>query len=374
MMFRVRTDEKKLSFSMETIGDVPQFIVTDINKLRQVFINVIGNAVKFTAEGGVGLRIWADRGGAAGPCLQVEVEDTGPGISADELGRLFRHFEQTKTGQQTGTGTGLGLAISREFVRLMGGDITVSSWVGKGSVFVIRLPMLEGEARAVPAKENPRHVLSLQPGQAACRVLIADDIEDNRQLLAQLLAPVGFEIRLATNGAEAVREFEHWRPHLVLMDFRMPVMDGHEAIRRIRALPGGGEVKIIAVTASAMDDNRQELMAVGSDDFIGKPFREAELFQKIHAHVGVEYVYAEHPTAAAPEGPADLTPASLVGWPPDLIDPMREAVVTADLDQLLARIQEVEARDPRVARGLRRLAEGFQYQKLLDLFSPGVDP
>ena len=205
-------------------------------------------------------------------------------------------------------------------------------------------------------------------------MLIADDIEDNRQLLAQLLAPVGFEIRLATNGAEAVQEFEEWRPHLILMDFRMPVMDGHEAIRRIRAMAGGEDTKIIAVTASAMDDNRQELMEIGADDFISKPFREAELFQKIHAHVGVEYLYAEAPRAAAQEEAAELTPESLAGWPQDLIDPMREAVITADLDQLLARIQEVEARDPRIAQGLRRLAEGFQYQKLLDLFSMGGVP
>ena len=148
----------------------------------------------------------------------------------------------------------------------------------------------------------------------------------------------------------------------------MPVMDGHEAIRRIRTMPGGDGPKIIAVTASAMDDNRQELMGIGADDFIGKPFREVELFQKIHTHVGVEYLYAEEPAAAALEEAAELTPESLAGWPQDLIDPMREAVVTADLDQLLARIQDVEARDPGVARGLRRLAEGFQYQKLLDLF------
>ena len=309
MMFRVRTDEKKLSFSVETIGDVPQFIVTDINKLRQVFINVLGNAVKFTEQGGIGVRVRADRLGATGPFLRVEVEDTGPGISPDDQDKLFRHFEQTKTGQQAGTGTGLGLAISREFVRLMGGDITVSSQVGKGSVFVIHLPLKEGEAQAVQAKDKPRHVLRLQPGQATCRVLIADDIEDNRQLLAQLLAPVGFEIRLATNGAEAVQEFEQWRPHLILMDFRMPVMDGHEAIRRIRAMAGGEDPKIIAVTASAMDDNRQELMEIGADDFISKPFREVELFQKIHAHVGVEYLYAEEPTAAAQEEAAESRPS-----------------------------------------------------------------
>ncbi len=365
MMFRVRTDEKKLTFSVDTIGDVPQFIVTDINKLRQVFINVIGNAVKFTEQGGIGLRVRADRKGPTGPFLQVEVEDTGPGISPDDQEKLFRHFEQTKTGQQTGTGTGLGLAISREFVRLMGGDITVNSQVDKGSVFVVHLPLKEGEAQAVQAKDNPRHVLKLQPGHATCRVLIADDVEDNRQLLAQLLGPVGFEIRLALNGAEAVQKFEEWKPHLILMDFRMPVMDGHEAIRRIRAMAGGKDLKIIAVTASAMDDNRQELMEVGADDFIGKPFREAELFQKIHAHLGVEYIYAED--SPAPEQSAELTPESLAGWPQEIILGMREAVITADLDQLLAKIQDVEARHPHIAQGLRRLAEGFQYQNLLDL-------
>ncbi|HUY36688.1 MAG TPA: PAS domain S-box protein [Pirellulales bacterium] len=369
MMFRVRTDEKKLSFSVEMIGDVPQYIVTDINKLRQVFINVLGNAVKFTEQGGIGLRVHADRRCATEPLLRVEIEDTGPGISPDDQDKLFRHFEQTKTGRQAGTGTGLGLAISREFVRLMGGAITVNSQIGKGSMFVIHLPLKEGEAQSVQAKDKPRHVLRLQPGQATCRVLIADDIADNRQLLAQLLGPVGFEIRLATNGAEAVREFDAWRPHLILMDFRMPVMDGHEAIRRIRAMAGGADAKIIAVTASAMDENRQELIGIGADDFISKPFREGELFQKIHDHVGVEYVYAEHPTAAGQEEAAELTPESLAGWPQDLIDSMREAVITADLDQLLAKIQQVEARDPHVAKGLRRLAEGFQYQKLLDLLS-----
>src|SRR6188768_4068720 len=188
MMFRVRTNEKKLTFSVEMIGDVPRYIVSDINKLRQVFINVLGNAVKFTEQGGIAVRVLADRDCGVVPCLRVEIEDTGPGISVDELGKLFRHFEQTKTGQQAGTGTGLGLAISREFVRLMGGDITLTSQTGKGSVFVIHLPLQEGEAEAVQAKDKPRHVLGLQPGQATCRVLIADDIEDNRQLLAQFLA------------------------------------------------------------------------------------------------------------------------------------------------------------------------------------------
>jgi CheY-like chemotaxis protein len=281
---------------------------------------------------------------------------------------LFRHFEQTKTGQQTGTGTGLGLAISREFVRLMGGDITVRSRVGTGSVFEIQLALKEGLAESVKPKDNPRHVVKLQEGNATCRVLVADDIEDNRLLLAQLLTPVGFEIRLATNGLEAIQEFEQWRPHVILMDFRMPVMDGHEAIRRIRAMPGGDVPKIIAVTASAMDDNRQDLMDIGADDFIGKPFREVELFQKLHAHAGVEYVYAEEPTGTA-ERPAELTSQSLEGWPVANIQAMREAVVAADLDKLLEEISAVETDHPDVAAALSRMAQAFQYQKLLDLFN-----
>lgn len=368
MMFRVRTNEKKLSFSVEMLGDVPQFIVTDINKLRQVFINVLGNAVKFTEQGGIAMRVRAERGAGAESFLEAEIEDTGPGISLDEQDRLFRHFEQTKTGQQTGTGTGLGLAISQEFVRLMGGSISVKSEVGKGSVFIIQLALKEGEATAVETKDKSRQVLRLQPGQAACRVLIADDVEDNRQLLAQLLGPVGFETRLAVNGAEAIQEFEQWHPQLILMDFRMPVLDGLEAIRRIRTMAGGDQPTIIAVTASAMDENRHELLEIGADDFISKPFRETELFEKIHVHVGVEYVYAE-PSAATHEEPDDLTPDSLAGCSAEAVCAMRDAIITADLDQLLAKIVELEHLHPHVAKGLRRMAEGFEYEKLLKLLN-----
>jgi PAS domain S-box-containing protein len=368
MMFRVRTNEKRLFFTVELLDNVPQFIVADINKLRQVFINVLGNAVKFTENGGIHLRVRADQQAASEPFLRVEIDDTGPGISAEDQSKLFRHFEQTKTGQQAGTGTGLGLAISQEFVRLMGGTITVDSQVGKGSIFIIHLPLKQGEAQAVPAKDAPLHVLGLQPGQPTFRVLIVDDIEDNRQLLEQLLAPVGFEIHLATNGAEAVREFAEWAPHLILMDFRMPVMDGREAIRRIRSMPGGRDAKIIAVTASAMDENRQQLLEIGADDFISKPFREVDLFQKIQTQVGVRYVYAEQPAISPRQESLELGPDALADWPQELIQPMRDAVLTADLDQLLAKIQYAEARDPLIAQALRRLAEGFQYEKLLELF------
>lgn len=374
MMFRVRTDGKKLSFRVELINDVPRYIVTDVNKLRQVLINVLGNAVKFTERGGIGLRVHADRLSATGPGLHIEVEDSGPGIAADEFDKLFRHFEQTKTGQQAGTGTGLGLAISREFVRLMGGDITVSSQVGKGSIFTIHFPLSESRAQAVQPTDPPRHVLRLRPGQAECRVLIADDIENNRELLAQILGPVGFKVRMATDGEQALKEFEQWAPHLILMDFRMPVMDGHEAIRQVRALAGGIETKIIAVTASALEGNRQELLGIGADDFLGKPFQAVELFQKIQAHLGVDYLYAAESSAEVHEEADELTPESLVGLPYDLVYRMCEAVVGAELDQLLATIQQVQVLDPSTARALRGLAEQFEYQKLLALFGSVTAP
>ena len=190
----------------------------------------------------------------------------------------------------------------------------------------------------------------------------------------QFLRPVGFEVRLACDGEQAVKEFELWRPHLILMDFRMPVMDGHEAIRKIRAAAGGKDLKIIAVTASALDENRQDLLGIGADDFIGKPFQEAELFRKIQVHLGVEFLYAEDAPAAARAEVAELTPESLARLPQDLIHLMREAVIAADLDQLLAKIQEVGAAAPDIAQGLRCLAEHFEYQKLLGLFGPDVPP
>ena len=372
MMFRVRTNEKRLAFSVEPVGAVPRYVEADVNKVRQVLINVIGNAVKFTDRGGIVVRVHADRPPDARPCLRVEVEDTGSGISADDQLKLFRHFEQTRAGQLAGSGTGLGLAISREFARLMGGEITVTSDVDRGSEFVIRLPFTDGDAGAAEPKGTAGHVLRLRPG-GACRVLIADDVEDNRQLLAQLLAPVGFAVHLAADGAEAVAAFEAWRPDLILMDFRMPVMDGHEAIRRIRGLPGGGVPKIIAVTASALDENRRDLLAIGADDFIGKPFRESDLFEMIRGQLGVEYVYAADGPAPA-DGPAALTPASLAGCSAELLGVLREAVVTADLDLLLARIGDVEpCCGGGVAGELRRLAEGYQYQTLLDLLSGAAD-
>jgi PAS domain S-box-containing protein len=373
MMFRLRTDAKNLQFSVERIGEVPRFVVFDEGKLREVLINLLGNAVKFTKKGGIILRVRALHEETKELRLLAEVEDTGPGIAAEDMGRLFHDFEQTQAGREAGTGTGLGLAISRGFVRLMGGDITVSSQVGRGSLFGFNIALKEADPAAVVVKAESRCVTGLQPGQPQYRVLVADDKEDNRELLSQMLGPVGFQIRQVADGEEAVKEFEMWNPSLILMDLRMPVVDGYEAIRRIRASVGGKDARIIAVTASAFEDTRQEVLATGADDFVSKPFRETELLEKIGRLLGAKYVYAEESVsvAAKPEALEALTSESLTGLPGELVRQIRESTINADLDRMLELIQQAATHDARAANGLRSLAERFDYQKLLDLLPTG---
>jgi PAS domain S-box-containing protein len=373
MMFRLRTDAKNLQFSVERIGEVPRFVMSDEGKLREVLINLLGNAVKFTKKGGVVLRVRALHEETKKLRLLAEVEDTGPGIAAEDMGRLFHHFEQTQAGREAGTGTGLGLAISREFVRLMGGDIRVSSQLGRGSLFSFDIALQEADPAAVVVKTESRRVTGLQPGQPQYRVLVADDKEDNRELLSQMLGPVGFQVRQVADGEEAVKEFEMWNPSLILMDLRMPVIDGYEAIRRIRASFRGEDARIIAVTASAFEDTRQEVLTTGADEFVSKPFRETELFEKIGRLLGAKYNYAEEAVSAAaePEALEVLTPESLNGLPDELVCQIREATINADLDRMLELIQQAATHNARAAHGMRSLAERFDYQKLLDLIPTG---
>jgi CheY-like chemotaxis protein len=358
---------------VERIGEVPRFVVSDEGKLREVLINLLGNAVKFTKKGGIILRVRALHEETKELRLLAEVEDTGPGIAAEDMGRLFHDFEQTQAGREAGTGTGLGLAISRGFVRLMGGDITVSSQVGRGSLFGFNIALKEADPAAVVVKAESRCVTGLQPGQPQYRVLVADDKEDNRELLSQMLGPVGFQIRQVADGEEAVKEFEMWNPSLILMDLRMPVVDGYEAIRRIRASAGGKDARIIAVTASAFEDTRQEVIATGADDFVSKPFREMELIEKIGRLLGAKYIYAEEAVsvAAEPEAFEALTPESLNGLPGELVRQIREATINADLDRMLELIQQAATHNALAADGMRNLAERFDYQKLLDLIPTG---
>ncbi|MGL5062311.1 MAG: PAS domain S-box protein, partial [Microcoleus sp.] len=258
-MFALKAEDKGLQLEFDRDAEVPHYICTDEVKLRQVLINLLNNAIKFTSEGGVSVRV---RGGVGNRqnhnreraigryLLHFEVADTGAGIAEEELDRLFEAFVQTKTGKDAQEGTGLGLIISREFVQLMGGDIAVSSEVGTGTVFEFDIQVHLVEAADIETKKTKRQVIALEPNQPRYRLLIVDDKPLNRQLLVKLLNPLGFELREANNGKEAVEIFMDWEPHLIWMDMRMPVMDGYEATKQIKTTTKGQATAIVALTAS----------------------------------------------------------------------------------------------------------------------------
>ncbi|MEW6265435.1 MAG: PAS domain S-box protein [Thermodesulfobacteriota bacterium] len=372
-MFRPRADAKNLRLMLEMVGPVPRWVVTDEGKLRQVLINLLGNAVKFTEEGGIALRLGVKAGKADTVNLQFEVEDTGPGMTEEEIGRLFQVFEQTRAGVKSG-GTGLGLALSRGFIQIMGGTISVASAVGQGTTFRFDLPVREGLEEKAPHKITRRRVIGLSSGQGEIRVLIADDRETNRQLLSRLLGRVGFATRDVVNGEEALRAVREWNPRVVLMDMTMPVMDGYEATRAIKASPDGKKTVIIAVTASAFEEDKQRIIASGADDYLSKPFKEEELFEKIGRLTGADYQYEEAGVMEKASARAeDLAPTHrlVAALPPDLVDRMRQAVESADLDLLNDLVGKWAADHPALAKQTREMAARYEYETLIALFSPG---
>jgi PAS domain S-box-containing protein len=374
LMFRLRAQGGKLGFKVVRLGDLPRWIRADETRLRQVLINLLGNAVKFTPAGGsITLRVGCTGERDQQLRLHAEVEDTGQGIAPEDVPNLFQAFFQTRTGRETVGGTGLGLAISREFVRLMGGDLSVTSQLGTGSTFRFDIRVAPGnatEARAVMAGA-PR-VLHLRPDLPACRVLAVDDLPENCDLLERLLGQAGFEIRTAGSGAEALPLVAQWRPHLVVLDLRMPGMDGWEVARRLRAEQGQG-LKILALSASAFQEDQQRALDAGADAFLAKPFQPAGLLECIKDLAGVEYVY-ENPGLPEPAAPVETGPelpsaAEVARLPAELVAELADATTRAAYDKILELVGQVSARDESLGLRLLRLVERFDYSALQKLLS-----
>jgi len=367
-MFRVKTDAKGLRFELSGVDDLPRHVVTDENKLRQALINLLGNAVKFTEDGWISVRV-AVKGAADDMRLAVEVEDTGPGIAEDEQGKAFQYFEQTSSGRRAQSGSGLGLSISREYARMMGGDIRVTSTLGKGSVFRLEIAVKTAREADIKEKAKPLRVTGLKPGQTIPRILVVDDKAENRTALVTLLEIVGFEVTEAENGLEAVERFELWRPDLIWMDIRMPVMDGLEATRRIRATEAGRRTAIVAITASAWVEEQEPILAAGCDEIVRKPYREQEIFDVMAARLGVEYTYEAEP----PEGLAEdlgTEPENgriMAALTADIRKELHSAVLRLNTAQTLEIIGEIALRDATVGAALKRLADNLDYERLLAL-------
>ena len=333
MMFKELSLSKRLQLVVELSGDLPHDVIADSHKLRQILINLIGNAIKFTDKGSIFVRASVDKRNKDTSRLVVEIQDTGPGISEDELGKLFKQFEQTSAGILKNSGTGLGLALSRELAVLMGGNITVASEEGKGSVFTIHVVLKEGKSEVSEAA-NAKRVICIDNPQKAYRVLVVDDKQENRQVVVNLLNLTGFETKEAVNGEDAIAKFEAWEPHLILMDMRMPVMDGFEAIRLIKSTEKGRHTPVIAVTASTIEDHEKKGFNLDIQGCILKPFHENELFSAIGSVLGIEYIYEEEKPVNALSGYPDNAARldeDLAKLPDDLILLMLTAVKSANL-------------------------------------------
>ena len=436
-MFQLRAQTQELQLSFHREDEVPQYVRTDDVKLRQVLINLLSNAIKFTQTGGIILRVKKlDKSGfvellessnaffdtatsirefainsrdltrlelgedaddlTIDPVvfLQFEIEDTGVGIAPEELGNVFKAFVQTASGQKTQKGTGLGLTISRQFVRLMGGEIVVESQLELGTTFKFEIPVGAVYPADIPAPQINREVMGLEPNQPCYRILIVDDREDNRQLLVKMLSPLGFKLQQASNGCEAIEVWETWHPHLILMDVRMPVMDGYEATQEIKLRiqqreqeqQGNGEMsislsdspipKIVALTASTIEGRRSFALLIGCDDFISKPFRKTDIFDTLKKHLGVSYIYsnsADFISTGDRSNQSDSTSNAVLAYLPKLpaewVENMKQVIRSADFDLIARTIEEIRDAHPEFAEILQGHLGNFDYQKILNLLA-----
>jgi len=347
----------------------PCYVRADAVKLRQILINLIDNAIKFTSEGSVTVAVREQPSAESENPRRMTfaVTDTGPGIAANELEHLFDAFVQAEAGRRARKGTGLGLAISRRFVRLMGGEMGIKSEVGKGTEIFFEIPLCILKTNQQPQETLAFRVVGLAPGQAPYRLLIVDDLPEARQLLVRMLSLVGFELKEACDGREAIDIWRQWRPHLIWMDQHMPVMDGREATYRIKASPGGQETIIIALTASSFEEERQDILAAGCEDFLRKPFRDNEIFTLLEKHLHTRFIYKEE----SREVSMTLDASALTAMPEAERGALAEALIRLDADAVDALIETIGHRNRRLALTLTAMAKDFEYENMLALLQHG---
>ncbi|HEY9646560.1 MAG TPA: CHASE2 domain-containing protein [Chroococcidiopsis sp.] len=414
-MLRVKANAKQLTLTFERSAEVPQYITSDASKLRQVLLNLIGNAIKFTERGWVRVRVTLDLSGLAfGPpkpvlgasplYLAFAVEDTGHGIAAEELQLLFQPFAQTAVGQQSQEGTGLGLAISRTFIKLMGGEIVASSAIAQGSTFKFYIQVEPGQRADISTPSTHNRVAALAPGQSSYKILIVEDQWENSQFLVKLLVPLGFEVREARNGQEGVLLWSQWHPHLILMDMRMPVMSGTEATQQIRLIEREqGEsryphpyphppsdrsdapsspllicpppsTKIVALTASVFEETQAAAAAIGCDDFLRKPIQETILLAKLAEHLGVRYLYEESSPSSInlgnqhnqhPSSTAQDVRAQLAQMPVDWIAQLHQAAVRGSDRSIYQLIEHIPQANALLLTTLNDWLNNYQFDEII---------
>jgi signal transduction histidine kinase/DNA-binding response OmpR family regulator len=395
-MLQIEAQAKGLVLVVERSPDVPRYIHTDEHKLRQVLINLVGNAIKFTTTGRVSLRVSKkqpspDRFPASSQLklrsprawLDFEIEDSGSGIPAVELDRLFDPFFQAAKLPKSSQGSGLGLTISQEFVNLMDGEIGVRQTSPRGTTFGFTIQVTSVISAIEQAKSPDRYIVTkLTPDRPPVRILIVEDAWENRRLLVDLLAGVGFEVRAAENGREGVEIWSSWHPHLIWMDMRMPLLDGYAATRQIRRQEAKRQsqgrlaprTKIIALTASVFEEERSAILVAGCDDLVHKPFQEAVIFEKMANYLGVTYQYVEKVAAASCQVDSTVKPAlaseHLEVMPQDWIVALHQAALRVDADVILELVAQIPTTDLLLAIQLKDLTQSFCFEEIMELTQP----
>ncbi|MEB3358827.1 MAG: response regulator [Synechococcales bacterium] len=383
-MFQHKAADKGIQLQVECHAEVPRYVQGDEAKICQILINLVSNAVKFTTQGYVRLRVScpppslpitdAPLSATATP-IEFRVEDTGTGIAEGDLEAIFGNFVQASQGQHFMEGAGLGLPISRQFARLTGGDITVTSELGKGSCFICQVylppapsPQPSATETDLPPPHPRRRIVGLAPGQPRYRFLIVEDVRMNQMLLQQALTVLGCESRVVEDGAEVIALYRDWQPDLIWMDLRMPVVDGYEATRQIRALANGRPVVIIALTAHVFQNDRDAAIAAGCDDVVIKPFSLDVLFEMIAKHLGVVYQYGDGAIAPpADDRPPPLTQKSLQVMPQSWQGELQAAAIALDEDRLHVLINQIPPDHHSLAAALTALVQEVRIDVLLDL-------
>ncbi len=374
-MFRLRAAQKGMKLTIECDPGVPNYARGDQSKLKQILINLLGNAVKFSAENEIILRARVNPQDVLRPPrfgLHVEVEDTGPGISPEALDQVFEPFAQASYRQAGQKGTGLGLPISRKFARMMGGDLTVKSKTGHGTVFMFDVELdlvekIDGRLASISMK-----VVGLEPGQPAYRILVAEDVVPNRRLMVELLRPLGFDVREASNGRETVEICKSWHPHLIWMDIRMPVMDGYEATQLIKEKAGEVKTIIIALTAGVFEEERTAILKCGCDDFVSKPFRPNDIYDMMQKHLGVHFLYRDktllssNTTIGKDSQKLDIHEA-IAGLSSKILHKLEEAIELSDFEMINQVISKIPENHVAVAEKLAKLSDEFKYDEMLSL-------
>jgi PAS domain S-box-containing protein len=371
-LFEMRAKQKGIAFNYKPLSHLPVGIHSDEKRLRQILINLIGNAIKFTDKGGVSLKV-----GYHEHKIRFQVEDTGVGIPVSELEKIFLPFQQVGDQNSRAQGTGLGLSITKKLVEMMGGELLVESTVGKGSLFWFALTL--PDASHLIKKEHQQTPVIIGFEGTSCKILVVDDSWENRSVLNNLLTPLGFEIIEAANGLEGLNKVTEIKPDLIITDLVMSAMDGFEMTRRVKKIPAFSEIPVIAASASVFEMDQQQSIEAGCNDFIAKPIRADVLLEKLQAHLNLTWIYENVDEQDENGKPGDANLEASIPYD-DIVSqkkPSKEQAkvlfdlaMMGDINGIVEEVNKLEKTDKQLGafcNQIRQLAKNFEEEKICQL-------